>query len=282
MVDVALYIRYAKVAQAKDYLKIAQQWFLKGSTLVPDYTRLLEIVRKSVEYMYANNPNEPTLDQVANYMYNLSGKRNLTPTTSTSPFRIIIHPVSQTVNAGANVTFTVVVAGGTAPYSYQWFKNGVELSGETSVSLNLTNVDSGDAGSYTCEITDSASGDLTSNAAILTVNAAVINGFFSYGDVDPNTDLQAHVDNFTYQAVYFITHNNPISIPVPLAGSVNKFVIAKVPSTESDKTTWGNGQFNFGTIPDSVFRSLITFGGYDFYYTRVAASFDISVPLILT
>src|SRR5690606_27748273 len=50
------------------------------------------------------------------------------------PPSITTQPVSQTVNAGANVTFTVS-ASGTAPLSYQWRFNGANISGATASSL---------------------------------------------------------------------------------------------------------------------------------------------------
>ena len=40
---------------------------------------------------------------------------------------ITTQPVNQTVTAGQTATFTVV-AGGTAPLSYQWQKNGVNIA----------------------------------------------------------------------------------------------------------------------------------------------------------
>src|SRR5262249_59946236 len=46
---------------------------------------------------------------------------------------ITTQPVSQTVTAGATATFSVV-ASGTAPLSYQWQKNGSNISGATSAS----------------------------------------------------------------------------------------------------------------------------------------------------
>lgn len=282
MVDVALYIRYAKVAQVKDFVKMQKNIFLKGGTTVQKYVRVLEIVRKSAQFMYDNNPSETTLDQVANYMYNLSGRRTLTPAAIESPFLIVIQPQSQSVDEGNNVTFSVVVAGGTAPYTYQWKLNGTPLVGETNDTLNLTNVDSGDQGNYSVVITDNEGQELTSVNAALTVIPAAITGFLSYGDVDPDADLQAGVDNFTYQESYSITHNAPVNVPIPLAGSNNKYIIVKIPNTESNKTIWYSTAFNNGTIPDFVFQSLITFGGFDYYYTRNASSFDPSVPLILS
>ena len=82
---------------------------------------------------------------------------------------ITTQPASQTVSAGSNVTFSVVAAG-TSPLSYQWKKNGTNITGATSSSLALANVQSADAASYTVTVSNSA-GSVTSSAATLTVNA---------------------------------------------------------------------------------------------------------------
>jgi pectate lyase len=81
---------------------------------------------------------------------------------------ITTEPQSQTVDAGATVAFTVS-ASGTAPFSYQWLRNGVSLAGATAQTLTLTNVTTGQAGSYTVTVTNSAGSD-SSAAAVLTVN----------------------------------------------------------------------------------------------------------------
>jgi len=90
---------------------------------------------------------------------------------ATAP-NITTQPASQTVTAGANVTFTVG-ASGTAPLSYQWRKNGGNIAGATRSSLTLSSVTSSDAGSYTVQVSNSA-GSATSTAATLTVNPAAV------------------------------------------------------------------------------------------------------------
>jgi hypothetical protein len=82
------------------------------------------------------------------------------------------HPASQTVNAGANVSFTVAATGSPTP-TYQWQKNGVNISGATSATLSLSSVQAASAGSYVCIATNS-SGVTSSNAAALTVNSAPV------------------------------------------------------------------------------------------------------------
>lgn len=91
--------------------------------------------------------------------------------TATIP-AISTQPTAQTVTAGASVTFSVVAAGTPTP-TYQWRKDGTAISGATSASLSLSNVQTANAGSYTVVVTNSA-GSVTSTGATLTVNAVVV------------------------------------------------------------------------------------------------------------
>jgi hypothetical protein len=84
---------------------------------------------------------------------------------------IILQPVAQTVPVGATVSLTVATVG-TAPFTYQWRLNGVNISGANSPTLTLTGVATNQAGSYACVVSN-AVGSTTSAAAGLTVNAAV-------------------------------------------------------------------------------------------------------------
>jgi pectate lyase len=85
-----------------------------------------------------------------------------------TPPSITTQPASQTVNVGANVTLSVA-ATGTAPISYQWFKNAAPIAGATGSSLTLSSVQTSTAGSYTVNVTNPL-GSLLSNPAALTVN----------------------------------------------------------------------------------------------------------------
>jgi beta-lactamase superfamily II metal-dependent hydrolase len=80
---------------------------------------------------------------------------------------ITSQPASQTVNPGANATFSVT-ATGTAPLGYQWRFNGVDIADANSASLTITNAQSSDAGNYSV-IVENAAGDVTSANAVLTV-----------------------------------------------------------------------------------------------------------------
>jgi hypothetical protein len=82
---------------------------------------------------------------------------------------ITTQPLSQTVAQGQSVSFSVE-ASGMAPLGYQWSLNGTALSGATSSTLTLNNVQTTDAGGYTVVITNFA-GSVTSAVATLTVIA---------------------------------------------------------------------------------------------------------------
>lgn len=79
-------------------------------------------------------------------------------------------PSSQSSYVGGSVTFSATATGGTV--TYQWRKNGANISGATSSTLTLNNLSAGDAGSYTV-VASNADGTASSSVATLTVNAAI-------------------------------------------------------------------------------------------------------------
>jgi hypothetical protein len=81
---------------------------------------------------------------------------------------ITSQPVSQAALPGSGVTFSVS-ADGTAPLSYQWFRDQTNaIAGATGPSLILSNVQPSDAGSYSVSV-GNACDSVTSEAANLTV-----------------------------------------------------------------------------------------------------------------
>lgn len=94
-----------------------------------------------------------------------------TLTISSNPVAptILLQPASATVEPGSTATFSVQAIG-TAPLSYQWRRNGNDLTGRTTATLTLTNVAPGDAGSYAVVVTN-PHGSATSSAANLQVLA---------------------------------------------------------------------------------------------------------------
>jgi alpha-tubulin suppressor-like RCC1 family protein/subtilisin family serine protease len=84
-------------------------------------------------------------------------------------------PVAQNRYIGDSVYLYVNVASSPVPVTYQWKRNGVNLTngtrlyGATSSYLNIYTAEASDAGSYTVEVTN-AGGTVTSSAAAVTVS----------------------------------------------------------------------------------------------------------------
>jgi hypothetical protein len=88
------------------------------------------------------------------------------------PPYIITEPVSESGNQGSPSTNIMVVAGGSAPLTYQWYlSGGTLLSGQTNSYLYFNPVEPSNAGSYYV-VVSSSYGSVTSSIATLTVYAA--------------------------------------------------------------------------------------------------------------
>lgn len=97
------------------------------------------------------------------------------PTLSiTASPAITTQPIaSQTICTGLNASFSVVATGA---ISYQWKKNGADLtntgnvSGALSASLLVSSITTADAGTYTCVVTGACSPAATSTNSVLNLN----------------------------------------------------------------------------------------------------------------
>lgn len=81
---------------------------------------------------------------------------------------IFLHPFSQTVAAGANLSFTM---GASGAFAYQWYKGSTALANWTFPVMFLNNVSAADVGSYSVRVFNSA-GWVESKLAQLTVLGA--------------------------------------------------------------------------------------------------------------
>jgi len=93
--------------------------------------------------------------------------------------QIATQPLSQTVNAGSTVVFTIAIvgAGGTAVLppgdTCEWLFNGVVLtdggaiSGATGPQLQISGANLADAGNYDCLVTSGGTGTLADSAALV-------------------------------------------------------------------------------------------------------------------
>ena len=87
-------------------------------------------------------------------------------TTNLSPV-ITTQPKSQLISTGYPVTFSVVGSGAT-PYSYQWLRNGVNISGATASSYTFTTTLADNGAQFRVRVTN-AFGNALSNIATLSV-----------------------------------------------------------------------------------------------------------------
>ena len=88
--------------------------------------------------------------------------------TFTGPPTITTQPQSQTTWTGQSATFSVT-ATGDGTLTYQWKKDGTDISGAVSSQYTIDPAALTHAGSYTCVVSN-ASGDVASDPAVLTVN----------------------------------------------------------------------------------------------------------------
>lgn len=110
------------------------------------------------------------------YLTQLDGRdangQPLPPPTAPSPLApsIVSEPTSVTLAIGNALRYVVAVAG-TGPFTFEW-RRDTTVVGTNSPELQITSLSLGDAGAYTCTITN-AQGSTVTTPAQLTVNAAL-------------------------------------------------------------------------------------------------------------
>ncbi len=99
-----------------------------------------------------------------------TGLLRLIPATAPA---ITTQPLAQTAAVGDSVTFSVT-AGGSGPFTYQWTKNGVPISGATNTTLTLNNIQFGDLASYVVVVGNVVSSVASAGATLNGSTAPVI------------------------------------------------------------------------------------------------------------
>jgi PKD repeat protein len=173
---------------------------------------------------------------------------NATLTVNAIAPTITTQPANQTVTVGQTASFSVV-ASGTAPLSYQWRKNGTNISGATSASYTTPATVMADNGSTFSVVVSNSAGSATSNNATLTVQSSSTPGLVKltakdqfgatptgavvkiklagvWTDYPSGTDVQltvgtkyelrAFVANITGASLYYTVTDNMTEIALPL------------------------------------------------------------------
>ena len=162
---------------------------------------------------------------------------------------IVAHPLSLTVTNGDLAVFQVTALG-TPPLSYQWRRDGTNVTGATSAVLAIANASPADTGSYDVVVSN-AGGSTTSSAASLQVSV------FDFGDA-PSPLPSA------------LTQNGARHLVVPgihLGTSVDYELDARVTDSDDGVTFLSllragqNAQVQIVTTSDGILNAWIDFDG---------------------
>jgi hypothetical protein len=88
---------------------------------------------------------------------------------------VVISDLAAVPTAGSTLSIFATASGGFPAYSYQWYKNGVALTntgnitGALTNTLGISNFQNSDAASYTCNVTDTTSRVVPSQACAASV-----------------------------------------------------------------------------------------------------------------
>jgi hypothetical protein len=139
---------------------------------------------------------------------------------ATGELTITAQPQSQVGYWGMAASFSVGVAGGRPPYSFQWLVGGVPIAGATNSGLVLTNLLLTDTGTYTVVVSDSLTNTATSNPATLIVKPANVSlglyaGLTLAGEVGKTLGIQYSTnlaDTNSWSTISNITLMQPVQL----------------------------------------------------------------------
>ncbi len=152
--------------------------------------------------------------------FHLYGLANRGVVVSPTPV-VTYQPQGKLAFTGQTVTF-VGSAAGAAPIGYKWYRNGVEIAGATSSTLEIPLTSAAtQAGFYTFRATNGA-GTILSNAAFLEVYEPVVGAAFNTGmdagglalvsgDVDPHYAIVDNPDNVDVPDAFV---QDPFAFPI--------------------------------------------------------------------
>jgi hypothetical protein len=225
---------------------LTYQWYKNGTEL--SNTRIISgVTTNTLHYTQAN-----FADSNSVFTVRVSGTAPCSSVTSAGATlsvdqKIIItqQPSDTTVCSGSDITFTVT-ATSSDPLTYQWRKNGGNISGATDPAYTITGVKSSDAADYDVVISGTPSNfscpDVTSAPATLTVNTSSTISLSSAPETTSQiVCINNSITNITYNISGSGTGATITGLPAGVGGNysstTNIFTISGKP-TES-------GSFNY-------------------------------------
>jgi alpha-tubulin suppressor-like RCC1 family protein len=119
---------------------------------------------------------EPHLPPVGlTNLFSLAVSSRFTAVIQRTGVRITAHPEDQSVTAGGSITFSVTAEPKTG-LSYQWYWNGVALTGATQSTLQLTSASALDAGRYSVLVSGPEGGVFSKPAELVVASPPMIVG----------------------------------------------------------------------------------------------------------
>ncbi|UGQ45695.1 M4 family metallopeptidase [Massilia endophytica] len=166
-------------------------WFKAATTKFTSSTNYADArnkVLQAAEELYGVGSAEATAVKRAYAAINVG--TDVPETTGGGSVSINTQPASITVAPGATASFTVGATGGTAPYSYKWYRNNTLISGATAATYSFTAQSTDNGAVFKATVTDSSTTPVTATSAnaTLTVSSGggtsterVVNGGFESG-----------------------------------------------------------------------------------------------------
>lgn len=115
-----------------------------------------------------SNPAGSAVSDAAALTVQSGSSTPVAPMIGTQPAPVVVMP-------GGSVTLAVA-ASGSAPLSYQWTRDGVDIIGAIGPVLTLSAVGSSDAGTYAVRVANSAGSVVSSEAAVMILGLPSISG----------------------------------------------------------------------------------------------------------
>src|SRR6266571_3998104 len=174
-------------------------------------------------------------------------------TQSSGPLTIATQPANVTVIAGSNATFSVALSNPNSA-TYQWQKNGADISGATASSYTTPPTTTGDNGALFRVKASGPSGNATSSNAVLTVVAPITisNPIISYdfndAMVPPGTTLNGNA-SITFDGG--VTNSGVLHLTDAVNGQGGTFIIPDLNTNAPVKafTAYFALRMGGGTIP---------------------------------
>jgi len=190
-----------------------------------------------------------------------------TLTVTALPPTLTTQPASQAVTVGGTATFGVTVTG-TAPFTYQWSKDGVALadgngvSGATTATLSISPVDPTDAGVYSVVVGNTVTSVPSANAVLAVGTSLPSTILWNFTVATPTSGLPADVTGGTVTqgnnngTTTLLTTVSASSGYAGVSGTFNAGAAARVGAL--NRAANGSAYFEFTLAPTPAAKLVVS------------------------